>query len=63
MAGVIVYAMHGKGRVRANFSFLGTAFSLEVEEKQKSLCAHYLRSADVRLYPASERGRNTTNGI
>jgi hypothetical protein len=38
IAAVIFYAIHRKGRVKANFKFLGTAFSLEVEDKQSSPC-------------------------
>jgi hypothetical protein len=34
---MILYAMHKKGRVKARFRFLGTAFSLEVHDKQGEL--------------------------
>lgn len=30
---VLLYAIRNKGRVRADLRFLGTAFSLEVEDK------------------------------
>jgi hypothetical protein len=36
MAGILVYALNKKGRVRACFRCLGTVFELEVDDKRLS---------------------------
>jgi hypothetical protein len=36
VGGVILYALHRKGRVKADFKFLGAAFSFEAEDKQNA---------------------------
>lgn len=53
---VVIYALNRKGRVKADFRFLGTAFPLEVEDKQAHAAHSPVRS------PSRTRTRQLLTG-